>query len=86
MLQPNRLYHNGDVLCCVSFNDGTWIFWSDDSPVVIAFPGEEPEQYESGTVPEIDDLLAAPARLYELPEQRMDEVRERYVRLVLGIK
>jgi hypothetical protein len=71
-------------MCCVSFDDGTWIFWFDDSPVVIAFPGVGPEQYESGTVPEIDDLLDAPARLYELPEKRMDAARERYVRMVLG--
>ncbi|QDS94217.1 hypothetical protein FF011L_29960 [Roseimaritima multifibrata] len=72
------------VMCCVSFDDGTWIFWHDDSPVLVTFPALEPEQYESGTVHEIDDLLDAPERLYELPEKRMDAVRERYVRIVLG--
>ena len=86
MLHPTQLYHDGDVLCCVSFDDGTWIFWHDDSPVVIAFPGTEPELYEEGTMPKIDDLLADPISLYELPEQRMDAVREQYVRMILRVK
>ena len=85
MIKPTMLYHNEDVLCCVSFDDGTWVFWHDDSPVVIAFPGVEPEQYESGTVPEVDELLNDPLKLYELPEERMDAGREQYVRTVLGI-
>ena len=84
-MKPQTLYHDDDVMCCVSFDDGTWIFWHDDSPVVIASPGVEPKQYECDTVPEIDELLGDPARLYELPEQRMDAVRERYVKMVLGI-
>lgn len=83
-MKPLILYHDGDVLTCVSFDDGTWLFWNDDSPVVIAFPGTEPELYEVGSVPEIEDLFADPACLYELPEQRMDPVREQYVRMVLG--
>ena len=53
---------------------------------MIAFPGVEPEQYESGTVPEVDALLAGPSKLYELPEERMDSVREQYVRMILGIE
>lgn len=85
-MTPLILYHDDDVLNCVSYDDGTWIFWNDDAPIVIAFPGTEPELYEEGTVLEIEVLLSDPFKLYVLPAQRMDAVREQYVRMILGIE
>ena len=84
-MKPLILYHDDDVLACVTFDDGTCILWHDDSPVVIARSGIEPEQYETGTVPAIDKILDDPTKLYRLPDERMDAAREKHVKAILGL-
>ncbi|MCO8125540.1 hypothetical protein NHH03_27625 [Stieleria sp. TO1_6] len=85
-MKPQTLYHDDDITCCLSFDDGTWLFWREDSPMIIAFPGTEPEPYEEGRAPEIDELMNDPSALYAVADERMDDTRERYVRMVLGLE
>ena len=84
-MKPLILYHDGDVMCCLSFDDGTWLFWHEDSPTIIAFPDTQPESYEEGSISEIDQLMFDPLSLYVIPEELMDDKRSHYVEKILGL-
>jgi hypothetical protein len=85
-MKPVTLFHDDDTTCCLSFDDGTWLFWREGSPMIIAFPGTEPEPYKEGSVPEVEELINDPIALYAVLDERMDDTRERYVRMVLDLE
>ena len=84
-MKPQILYHNDDVMCCLSFDDGTWLFWHENSPMIITYPGMSPEPYEEDSIPEIDQLMGNPFSLYVIPKERMDDNQSHYVEKILGL-
>ncbi|MDM4014884.1 hypothetical protein [Roseiconus lacunae] len=81
-MKAERLLHS-DALTAVAFDNETWVYWDDDSPLMIAFPNETPVPYESG-VREIDALLSHPTALYSLPSEALTVEQEQRVREILG--